>query len=261
MVSRKRGLREALDASDRCWDTAGFLMCPQGDLSVLLAAAHDLTMGRPALQAERQLALLGDADAPSAAASAMTPPVSATPAQSPTRDRVSVDMRGLGDQLRRQAALHQTTPAAMVRRAVRQMLGGPITQASTAALVRRAGRTRVVKVTLRLDATQAATLAARARAADLAQGDFVAELLDGIAPPPVSPHYETAVAALRASTDRLAALSTDLNAFVRLLGRASVAELELYRGSVTSLTKEVQQHLAAAAALIAELRRTRRPRR
>lgn len=234
-------------------------MCPGWeDLPVLLATAHDLVMGSTALQSDRQLALLEDSAAPSA--SARHAPTAAA-ARTVARDRVSVDLRGLGDQLRAQAAAYQTTPAVLVRRAVRQMLGERITQASTEAVVRRAGRGRIVKVTLRIDATHADALAARARAADLAQGDFVAELLDGIAPPPIAVHNEAAVSALRASSDRLAALSTDLNAFVRLLGRASVAELEPYRVSVTSLTKDVEQHLASAAALIADLGRARRLRR
>jgi hypothetical protein len=64
-----------------------------------------------------------------------------------------------------------------------------------------------------------------------------------------------------ASTDRVAALSADLNAFQRVLGRASFLQLEPYRASITSLTKDVRQHLATAAALVAELRPARRPRR
>jgi hypothetical protein len=61
-------------------------------------------------------------------------------------------------------------------------------------------------------------------------------------------------AALMASTDRLAAMSRDLNAFLRLLGRVQAAELESYRAGLKSLTTDVREHLAFAAALIAELR-------
>lgn len=80
-------------------------------------------------------------------------------------------------------------------------------------------------------------------------------------PGPPAADHGAAVDALRASTDRLATMSTDLNAFVRLLATASVAQLEPYRASITSLSKDIHLHLASAAALISELRRTRRGRR
>lgn len=54
------------------------------------------------------------------------------------------------------AGSRQRTPAAMVRQAVRQMLDGdPGTAAGQGAIVRGAGRSRIVKVTLRLEAAQA----------------------------------------------------------------------------------------------------------
>ena len=58
------------------------------------------------------------------------------------------------------------------------------------------------------------------------------------------------------STDRLAALSADLNAFMRLLGRTPRSELEPYRASIRSLAGDVNVHLASAAALVAALRAT-----
>jgi hypothetical protein len=60
-----------------------------------------------------------------------------------------------------------------------------------------------------------------------------------------------------ASTDRLAVLSADLNAFMRLIGRAPRIELEPYRASIQSLASDVRGHLASAAALVAALRATR----
>jgi hypothetical protein len=196
-------------------------------------------------------------------------PVAANPASAPrkpwrgdARDRVSVDLRGLGLRLRAQAQRQQTTPAALTRRAVLLLLNdhqdgeGPAIRTTAQRPAR-----GIVKVTLRVSGTHAASLNSRARAADMSQGDYVSSLLDGMVPAALPADHALAVKALLASTDRLAALSADLNAFQRLLGRASVAELEPYRASITSLTKDVRDHLAASAALVAEIRPARRLRR
>jgi hypothetical protein len=100
-------------------------------------------------------------------------------------------------------------------------------------------------------------LASRARVADVSQGAYVARLIDGLPAQPRAPDHAQAVTALMASTDRLAALSADLNAFMRLLGRAPRSELEPYRNSIRSLAGDARVHLAFAAALVAALRATR----
>ena len=57
-----------------------------------------------------------------------------------------------------------------------------------------------------------------------------------------------AVDALMASTDRLAALSADLDTFVRLLGRTPRSELAPYRASLRSLADDVRVRLAPVTA-------------
>ncbi len=88
-----------------------------------------------------------------------------------------------------------------------------------------AADTQAIRVTLRMSGSHAVTLASRARAADVSQGTYVARLIDGTPAQPLSPDHTQAITALMASTDRLAALSVDLNAFMRLLGRAQKSEL------------------------------------
>ena len=63
-----------------------------------------------------------------------------------------------------------------------------------------------------------------------------------------------AVRALTASTNQLAALSTDLNDYVRLLRRPNFAEAEKYRERVVSMFDEVRQHVRLNAALATEVR-------
>ncbi|MFG6490514.1 hypothetical protein ACG04R_27875 [Roseateles sp. BYS78W] len=120
---------------------------------------------------------------------------------------------------------------------------------------------RLVKVTLRMSAAHAVLLARRARAADVAQGRYVCSLLDGVAAPPLAADHGAVVATLRASTDRVAAMSADLNAFLRLLDRLPSGQLEGHRAGLTSLASDMRSHLAKASALIAELAPSRRCRK
>lgn len=177
------------------------------------------------------------------------------------RDRVTVDLRGMRERLQAHAAARQLTLAALVRQGIAQLLDVagdvvPTGGSDTAA----PGEHRVDKVTLRLPSVSAAALARRARAADVSQGAYVAGLIDGMPPDPLPPDHDDATAALIGSTDQLAAISTDLNAFMRLLCRGSSSEIERYRAGIMSLADDVRSHLALAAPLAAALRSARRSR-
>lgn len=173
------------------------------------------------------------------------------------RDRVTIDLCGIRPQLQAQAARRQMTAASLVRRAVLAMLDNAPCDAGYIGSIDGASGTQVVKVTLRLTASHAVVLASRVRVADVSQGMYVTGLVDGTPAQPRAPDHARAVAALIASTDRLAALSADLNAFMRLLCRTPRSELEPYRASLRSLADDVRVRLAAAAALGAELRAVR----
>ena len=173
------------------------------------------------------------------------------------RDRVTVDLRGIRPQLYAHAAKRQMTAAALVRRAVVTMLDDAPSDVADDGSNDSASGTPVVKVTLRLPVAHAVLLANRARRADVSQGSYVARLIDGTPAQLPAPDHAQAVAEPMASTDRLAALSADLNAFMRLLGRTPRSELEPYRASIQSLAGDVRVHLASAAALVAALRATR----
>lgn len=175
------------------------------------------------------------------------------------RDRVTIDLRGMGPRLQAQAAVRRMTAAALVRSAVVAVLDDEPGDRDDTTDSGKTSSRHVVKVTLRLSPAHAVALASRARAADVSQGGYVAGLMDGAQPGPLPPDHASAIAALTASTDRLAVMSSDLNAFMRLLGRGSSAEIERYRAGIMSLADDVRGHLASAATLIAELRSARRP--
>jgi hypothetical protein len=168
----------------------------------------------------------------------------------------------MGERLRVAAEARRTTSAALTRQAVLQMLGVDESQARSLSGggFENAPACSLVKVTLRMSAVHAASLAVRARAVDQSQGRYVSELLEGSPPPPKAADHASAVAALIASNDRLATLSADLNAFLRVLGRSQLTELERYRGSLVSLTSDVRRHLECASALIADIKPARRGR-
>jgi hypothetical protein len=96
-------------------------------------------------------------------------------------------------------------------------------------------------------------LATRARQADTSQGTYVAGLLEGMPPPPVPPDRADAIAALIASTDQLAALSTDISALTRFLRQANAAAAAPYRQRIDDLFVEVRAHLKKAADLFGEV--------
>ena len=176
-------------------------------------------------------------------------------------DRVTIELRGMRERLHALAALRKMPMAALVRKALVALLDDELSDAGnsrndTTATV----DGQVVKVTLRLPVTQAVALASRARTADVSQGAYVAGLIDGIPPDPLPTDHAHAVTALVGSTDQLAAMGTDLNASMRLLGRGSSSEIERYRAGIMSLADDVRSHLALAAPLVAELRSARRSR-
>ena len=184
-----------------------------------------------------------------------------------SRDRITIELRGLREPLHAHAAARGVTTAALARATLKAwldcasndsscndngsnpLLPKPVTEDRSEAHV---------KVTLRLPAAQAVLLANRARAADVAQGIYVAGLIAGAPPVPLPANHAAAIAALVSSTDQLATTGTDLNAYAKPAGLLSEPELERCRVGVVALADEVRRHLAVAAPLLAKLKSRRR---
>lgn len=111
-----------------------------------------------------------------------------------------------------------------------------------------------LKVTVRLPMAHALLLARRARAADVSQGSYLAGLIDGT-PVLTSPDRREAIAALVRSTDQLAIICADLNAFMRLLGVGTQEQLEPYGARLSSLAADVHGHLEVAGRFLADVSR------
>ena len=173
-----------------------------------------------------------------------------------SRDRLTIDMRGMREPLQALAASQGLSTSAVVRKALTGLLEvGPDTMPGQAMVAR--GVEPLVKVTLRLPTASAALLKRRARAASVPQGVYVAGLIDGAPPSPLPRDHSDAVAALRSSTDQLAAIGADLNALMRLLRLWPSPQVEGYRARVHSLVEDVRRHLDVASDLIAQVRAAR----
>ena len=178
-----------------------------------------------------------------------------------SRDRVTVDLRGLAPAVKAHASARSMTLAAFARAAMVDALQQA--EADPFHLWPSGGQEdgQPVKLTLSLPLRQASWLVEHARAAGLSYGTYLASVIDGT---PAPGGLGEAARALRVSTAQLAALSADLNDYARLLGQLNYAEAEQYRQRVVSMFDEVREHVRLNAALSAEVRaavrwRTRRP--
>ena len=109
------------------------------------------------------------------------------------------------------------------------------------------------KLTLRLPQAHADALMLNAGALGLSYGDYVARLVDGSRLPQPRAERQADRAALLASNDRMAALSTDLVALVTLLRQAKVEQARPYRDRLETADTEIRRHLDRASALINRL--------
>jgi len=109
------------------------------------------------------------------------------------------------------------------------------------------------KVTLRMPADRVTQLARQARAVELSQGMYVAQLLDTQSDDPLDASPRELVATLVRSNAELAALNSGLKALARELEQTSSPELTGLDVLVAGLSAEVGQHLALAAPQLAAL--------
>ena len=168
------------------------------------------------------------------------------------RDRVTIDLRGIGPELHARAAAQGKPVAAIVRVAVIAMLE---VRALPVGLTSNPEPTdsRTVKVTLRVGAAHAARLAYRARLAEVSQGAYLAALLDGISATPRPADHGDAIAALADSTQKVAAMSADIRALIRLIQAANSDQARSYRAGLISLAQDMQMHLQVASRLMARM--------
>jgi hypothetical protein len=177
-----------------------------------------------------------------------------------SRDRVTIDLRGIGDAVRAAAACRGMGVAQLVRRAVVMSLDlhapatvAPVKQGSDGQTPDQVSTRETAKLTLRLPQAHADALMLNAGALGLSYGDYVGRLVAGSRLPQPVAERQADRAALLASNDRMAALSTDLVALVTLLRQAKVEQARPYRDRLETADAEIRRHLDRTSALIDRL--------
>jgi hypothetical protein len=178
----------------------------------------------------------------------------------PSRDRVTIDLRGIGDAVRAAAACRGMGVAQLVRRALVMSLDlratatvAPVKPGSDGQTPDKIPSRETAKLTLRLSQAHADALMLNAGALGLSYGDYVGRLVAGSRLPQPLAERQAGRGGLMASNDRMAVLSTDLVALVTLLRQAKVEQARPYRDRSETADAEIRRHLDRASALIDRL--------
>ncbi len=175
-------------------------------------------------------------------------------AASTSRDRISVDLRGMKPALLAQAQARAVTPSELLRSLLAESLcGGTGSERPPATMTKQAVSEPRVRLSLRMQCREAQLVLERARAAGLAPGAFVASLCGGVPAVANGQRPIDGVAALSASSAELSSLARDLRHLTQLLRRADVPAARAYRERLDDADRDVRAHLAQAAALMADL--------
>ena len=169
-----------------------------------------------------------------------------------SRDRISVDLRGLKAALVARSHERGVSPSDFVRATLAAALG-PCDSIEPGALVRPSRLRDRVRLSLRMQRSDAEALLRAARDAGLPTSDFVTGL---VAKAPVLASSATPsahLAALTASCAEVATLSRNLHHLTTLLRQGSGRAAQEYREMLDSVNADVHSHLALATSVVAGL--------
>jgi hypothetical protein len=167
---------------------------------------------------------------------------------SASRDRVTIDLRGIGPSVRAAASARRLRVAAYARLALAEASNRAATPLPPPSPIERADA--VMKVTLRLDPLDAELLLLGAAQVGLSYGAFVARLLRGTPlPAPLADRVKDRDA-LIVSSDHLATLSADLASLIRMLKRFDGKGAVRYGAAAEALVADVRRHLELASRVV-----------
>jgi hypothetical protein len=172
-----------------------------------------------------------------------------------SRDRISVDLRGLKASLFEQARARGVSPSGLVRDALIDALGRtePPSPDHGAAGTPAPMADRV-RLSLRMSREEASVTLAAARQAGLSPGAFVAGLVAGVPALLGGGSRDAHIAALIASSAELSTLSRDIHHLTSLLRQGNVRAAQEYRERLDTLAGDVRNHLSLASRVLADLR-------
>ena len=172
-----------------------------------------------------------------------------------SRDRISVDLRGLKAALFERARSRGVSPSDLVR----AVLADALDQAEPPIGEQSANGNAVpaedrVRLSLRMTRRDALATMTAARAVGLSPGAYVAGLVAGVPVLTNGAARSDHLAALIASSAELSTLSRNLHRLTSLLRQGSVRAAQEYREMLDKVADDVREHLTLASATLADLR-------
>jgi hypothetical protein len=173
----------------------------------------------------------------------------------PSRDRISVDLRGLRAALFDRARGQGVSPSELVRDALVKALGQPEQQPfhQVTDLLPASDEVRV-RLSLRMTRTEALAILSAARQAGMAPGAYVAGLVAGVPVLSGGVNRPDHIAELTASSAELSTLIRNIHHLTSLLRQGQVRPAQEYRAMLDTLADDVRVHLNLASDVLAELR-------
>lgn len=175
-----------------------------------------------------------------------------------SRDRVTIDLCGIGDAARAAAQARNTTLAVFARQALIAALPSDV-GALLPHVEPRGEVGGTIKLSVRLSHDDSAVLAMQAAMLGLSQARLVALLIRRAELPRRSIERDADRAALRASTEQLAMLSVDLQQFMRLLRRGSSEGGARYAERLQAVDVNLRAHISRASSFLADDHRVSPP--
>lgn len=171
-----------------------------------------------------------------------------------SRDRLSVDLRGLKAPLLARALAQHQTPSAFVRGMLAAQLGRPQAAAthpvSAGPIRARRGR---VRLSMRMGADEARLIHEGATRSGVSVGDYLSGLAAGVPVFTDGGTRQAHIGALTAATAELATLGRHLHRLATLLAAGDVEAARPYRAMLASLNADVRRHLTLASTVLADL--------
>jgi hypothetical protein len=168
-----------------------------------------------------------------------------------SRDRVTIDLCGIGDAARAAAQARDTTLAVFARQALIAALPSDV-GALLPQVEPRGEVGGTIKLSVRLSHDDSAVLAMQAALLGLSQARLIALLIQRAELPRRSIERDADRAALRASTEQLATLSVDLQQFMRALRRGSAEGVARYAERLQAVDVDLRTHISRASAFLAD---------
>jgi hypothetical protein len=176
-----------------------------------------------------------------------------------SRDRISVDLRGLKAALRERAQAVGVSPSGLVRTILAEALGQAeritTNRATPNHLLGSGNRARLC---LRMRREQACATIEAARRAGMNPGDYVGSLVANVPVLSAGGGRAEHITTLIASSAELSTLSRNIHRLTALLRQGNVRPALEYRAMLDTLAGDVRGHLTLAARVLSDLQpRTR----